>query len=289
MTKKYKKINLKSIMVVYFIIAMVLPLPFIFCGVYYKTNWNNWCSMLLGYSGGAIGGIATLIAIYISTQQTNKIQKENRKEEIKPIFDFDCTNCVNIEFTKENNRIVIDDNPDNFDFDFRIFNLSNYPVKNLKMDIVMTSQDLIDISKKNGINVEFIKNNTSLKIMDNSDPEYGKYFCVREQFFEASRSRRFIFREDEECCINFSGEFSYHKNFFEDLIYQYILNRIGESSHIICSINRKMGKFRIKFSYNDIENNLYSKECYLNVIISFVNKNLSKYVVGLNITIDDIN
>lgn len=79
--KNNKLINI--IVTIYIVIAVLIP--FIVWRIYNKISWELWNSMILSYLGGAIGGIATLIAIYISTNDTRRIQKESKEFDIKKI------------------------------------------------------------------------------------------------------------------------------------------------------------------------------------------------------------
>lgn len=79
--KNNKLIN--SVVTIYIVTAVLIP--FIVWRMYNKISWELWNSMLLSYLGGAIGGIATLIAIYISTNDTRRIQNESKEFDIKKI------------------------------------------------------------------------------------------------------------------------------------------------------------------------------------------------------------
>jgi hypothetical protein len=75
--KKYKNKIFGFIIIV---TAIGIPL---FAWVNYRAEWKDWNSMFLSYCGGIFGGITTLIALYISTTETRKIQKEQEFKEKK--------------------------------------------------------------------------------------------------------------------------------------------------------------------------------------------------------------
>ncbi|QCH27353.1 hypothetical protein [Clostridium tyrobutyricum] len=298
---KSKKVNLKTIVIIYSVISIMLP--FLFHVFYLNMNWDNWYSILFSYLGGAIGGIATLIAIYITTNQTYNIQEESRINEIKPIFDFDCTTNFVVDFVKENDVSKVKKFFDSVKF--RIFNLSNYPVKDLKIWITMTSNDLVKISNENGIDIDFI-DNIYLKIKESSNPNYGLYNTFGEDFFKISSYKRFLFKENKECYINLSDKFEPYKKFFPELIYQYInnylkkqrgkeaiekLRKIGYKlgNNIFSTKRFKIGSFNIKFSYYDIEGNEYNDRYLLNLYITFFNVKLPEYTVGFSTIVNKIN
>lgn len=74
----------KKIAIIIFIsISIIVVLPFaleiiIFRNDIYSVLGNaEWSSFLGSYIGGALGGIGTLLAVYITTKETRKIQQEN--------------------------------------------------------------------------------------------------------------------------------------------------------------------------------------------------------------------
>lgn len=66
--------SLKIILIVYTIIVVLVPI--VVWRLYHGMDWTSWSSMLLSYFGGAIGGIATLIAITLTLEQNNKTNEE---------------------------------------------------------------------------------------------------------------------------------------------------------------------------------------------------------------------
>ena len=74
----------KKIAIIVFIsvcIVFILPFAleiFIFRNNVYSVLCNGeWGGFLGSYIGGALGGIGTLLAVYITTKETRKIQQEN--------------------------------------------------------------------------------------------------------------------------------------------------------------------------------------------------------------------
>lgn len=74
----------KKIAVIIFISAFVIVvLPFVLEIVIFRNDFysvlsnGEWGGFLGSYIGGALGGIGTLLAVYITTKETRKIQQEN--------------------------------------------------------------------------------------------------------------------------------------------------------------------------------------------------------------------
>jgi gas vesicle protein len=74
----------KKIVVTIFIFAFVIiVLPFVLeiaifrNDVYSVLSNGEWSGFLGSYIGGALGGIGTLLAVYMTTKETRKIQQEN--------------------------------------------------------------------------------------------------------------------------------------------------------------------------------------------------------------------
>lgn len=67
-------------------LAVILALPFLLeffvfrNDVYSALSNGEWGSFLGSYIGGALGGIGTLLAVYITTKETRKIQQENARQ-----------------------------------------------------------------------------------------------------------------------------------------------------------------------------------------------------------------
>lgn len=75
------KIKMIFIPVLVIFLAPVLLEYFIFRNnVYSVLNNGEWGSFLGSYIGGLFGGIGTLIAVYITTKETRKIQEENSEQ-----------------------------------------------------------------------------------------------------------------------------------------------------------------------------------------------------------------
>lgn len=75
--KKIKKSQLGIIVLVYVLFSIC------FVGVvkwpYPNLTYPEWDNFLACFCGGAIGGLATLIAVYVTIKETRKIQDETRK------------------------------------------------------------------------------------------------------------------------------------------------------------------------------------------------------------------
>ncbi len=123
--KYIKSTSLQKIIVIYTIVAVIIPC--IAKLVYNNNTWAEWYATLFTYSGGVTGGVATLIAIIITTNETRRIQRENRDKELEAIKrsmqfkkveeiigliddiielmrDYSCTISINLStlFTHEN-------------------------------------------------------------------------------------------------------------------------------------------------------------------------------------------
>ncbi|MDF2884958.1 MAG: hypothetical protein K0R54_5529 [Clostridiaceae bacterium] len=59
--------------------AVILPSIYIWYSLYQKNNENSLWTIGVGLFGALSGGICTLIAVIISTQETRRIQEENMK------------------------------------------------------------------------------------------------------------------------------------------------------------------------------------------------------------------
>lgn len=73
---------IKSIIIFFIIFAVGFP---ILLHRIYRPPYADWYNILASFVGGAIGGITTLIALYVSTNETRKIQTsaielENKRE-----------------------------------------------------------------------------------------------------------------------------------------------------------------------------------------------------------------
>lgn len=67
----------KFIIIFFVIFAIVFPI--ILKTMYKNLSYPEWYGILASFIGGAIGGITTLIALYISTNQTRRIQADNKE------------------------------------------------------------------------------------------------------------------------------------------------------------------------------------------------------------------
>lgn len=93
--KKLKKNNkLITVVIVYIIFALLIPMILHF---FYKTGWSDWYNELFTYLGGAIGGIATLIAIYLTLRQNNKdnnnmikLQLDLKRVDVMPYINIEA-------------------------------------------------------------------------------------------------------------------------------------------------------------------------------------------------------
>lgn len=76
--------NHKSIKIIIWIfIGIALLFPMVLKIIYGVLSYAEWYSILASFWGGAIWGITTLIALYISTDETRRIQEENNTIQIK--------------------------------------------------------------------------------------------------------------------------------------------------------------------------------------------------------------
>lgn len=274
------KINLRIIMIIYSVIAIALP--FVLHGVYHKMSWDNWYSMLLGYSGGAIGGIATLIAIYISTDQTRAIQEENREKEIKPIADFTCKSSGVFTFKVTEDGMYLDGIPN---LEFNIFNLSQYPAKQFKIVITLDWEDFINISQKNGIELQYRDNTKQYLILKENSKCMDQCFTFGEKQYKIEKFERYIFK-DKNINISFSRELIQYGSFFSSLVLEYIKKYIKKYKFIsnMCNPNEEIIRFKIEVSYNDIENSMKKyKKKYCAMVNIFIVSIIDKEISSINL------
>lgn len=67
--------NNTIIKIVCVFIAFTILFPVALWLIYHYFSYGAWYGILASFLGGSIGGITTLIALYISTSETRKIQK----------------------------------------------------------------------------------------------------------------------------------------------------------------------------------------------------------------------
>ena len=81
---KNKKQRIVRIIVVYVFIGFIIPIVLRHAvfenDVYSKLSNEGWASFLGSYVGGVLGGLGTLIAMYMTIKQTTEIQEENKKD-----------------------------------------------------------------------------------------------------------------------------------------------------------------------------------------------------------------
>ena len=73
----------KITMIIFISVLVIIALPFVLeiaifrNDVYSVLSNGEWGGFLGSYIGGALGGVGTLLAVYITTKETRKIQQEN--------------------------------------------------------------------------------------------------------------------------------------------------------------------------------------------------------------------
>lgn len=98
-----KKKSTFCIIVIYGVVGIILPIVLkyaVFENTAYSLMSNEgWASFLGSYIGGVLGGIGTLIAMYLTIRQTTDIQRENKKDTDERIIAEDLKR--NREYTQQ--------------------------------------------------------------------------------------------------------------------------------------------------------------------------------------------
>lgn len=87
-----KKVNIiLYIIIIYLIISIALPFIFKYI-IFESTNYsylsnNEWAGFLGSYVGGILGGLGTLISVYITVKESRIMQADNKKDIDQKILD----------------------------------------------------------------------------------------------------------------------------------------------------------------------------------------------------------
>ena len=89
--KKLIKNRIVIIILIYTIVGIILPFGFKYIifentALSHLTN-NEWAGFLGSYVGGILGGLGTLISVYITVKDSRDMQAENKKDTDKQISD----------------------------------------------------------------------------------------------------------------------------------------------------------------------------------------------------------
>ena len=79
------------IIVIYIVVGIMLPFIFKYI-IFESTSFSNltnneWAGFLGNYVGGILGGLGTLISVYITVKESRDMQIENKKDTDKKISD----------------------------------------------------------------------------------------------------------------------------------------------------------------------------------------------------------
>ena len=92
MKDKKKIVNAIMVIIVMYLIVGII-LPFIFkCAIFESTTFSNlsnseWAGFLGSYVGGILGGLGTLISMFITVKESRDMQIDNKKGTDKKILD----------------------------------------------------------------------------------------------------------------------------------------------------------------------------------------------------------
>lgn len=79
--------TIMTIIIIYTVIGIILPFVFKFV-IFESTEFSNltnneWAGFLGSYVGGILGGLGTLISVFITVKESQDMQIENKKIQIK--------------------------------------------------------------------------------------------------------------------------------------------------------------------------------------------------------------
>jgi hypothetical protein len=206
-SKDYKENSLKMLLYVIICIivfAIVVPVLYQLCivGNNVYSSWDDtvWGGFLGSLWGGSIGGIGTLIAVYFTTNETRKIQKDSmneryidkqekerrdRKSYTDGIIEYVAKYVTNINKEFVDSRAVWALNGEISNFDKRIDEKQKI-IKALNLEMGNYELDPAELIKKDSI----LKNT----ILDKEDLENIK------SYFEKERQKKLINRTMSNEC-----------------------------------------------------------------------------------------
>lgn len=86
---KKKRLNIKMVLIILSLVVISVLIPLFIdnyiIGNYFPSFWSDsdWSGFLGSYIGGILGGLATLLSIYITTIETRNIERNKRKQDEK--------------------------------------------------------------------------------------------------------------------------------------------------------------------------------------------------------------
>lgn len=89
--KNFTYKNILLIISTYIIVSIILPILFKYL-IFENTSFSNlnnseWSSFLGSYVGGILGGLGTLISVYITVKETRNMQVQNKKDTDAKLLD----------------------------------------------------------------------------------------------------------------------------------------------------------------------------------------------------------
>ena len=84
--KKSTVITIIAIMIIYLIVGIIIPF-ILKCTLFNSTSTDGWASFLGSYIGGVLGGLGTLIAMYMTIKQAIDMQTDNKKDSDQRMLD----------------------------------------------------------------------------------------------------------------------------------------------------------------------------------------------------------
>lgn len=241
--------------------------------VYKGFTYVEWFTILSSFVAAIIGGISTLIAVYFSIKQNERLKFENRKESIEPIIDFTCDKTI-YTILKKDKEIQYKVAPN---LKFSIFNLSEYPAKNLEVKLTMDWEKFVVNLEQNSIKFKSYEIEDNYVIFRYGENGITVGTNCKKSFYTYELNERYVFK-NEKILFNFESQKDIYKGLFNWIVYEYIKVNEKDLSYGSIHLNKQIAVLNLSIQYSNIDNLEYKKEYEIAIEIGYIstNTNLNK-------------